>query len=287
MGAAPDHDTMNPLLRRELRRFMEDSAIAFDQGGDVATGQICGGQGFGGAAGCRDPNDRCVVKRTITMSLEVPTKAMRSGDGNGMVFQAACGPVHYELVNRVEGARRSDDAGPGIPDRHAGGAGGDIPSNIPSSSAGENFGHLAGDGSNVWNHGLGGSFGSGSSRNTRGSLRRRNTGIVGNGEDLLELLMVEGAASSGLGLVDPLKAYDTGVLKESVKRSIAPVSCACNCTYVSEACCWAPTGVVSLPPGFEDRNVGLLKPPNGGCCDRETGEFVTMTASKDELFCSR
>lgn len=47
--------------------------------------------------------------------------------------------------------------------------------------------------------------------------------------------------------------------------------CPCNCTYVSQACCDAPSGEVWEPASFK---LGSLAPPNPNtCCDRITGAF--------------
>lgn len=60
-------------------------------------------------------------------------------------------------------------------------------------------------------------------------------------------------------------------------------SCACNCTYVSAACCAADDGIVSEPPSL---NVEALAPPNATtCCDRDTGLFQPGTARSNGTFC--
>lgn len=59
--------------------------------------------------------------------------------------------------------------------------------------------------------------------------------------------------------------------------------CACNCTYVSQACCGADDGIVSEPVSLQ---VGVLAPPNStACCNGDTGRFGEGTAQPNSTFC--
>lgn len=65
---------------------------------------------------------------------------------------------------------------------------------------------------------------------------------------------------------------------------LGDVGCACNCTYVSEACCGAPGGTVSEPVSLQKE---MLAPPNPTtCCDSSTGLFIGGTAKGNSTFCS-
>ena len=58
-----------------------------------------------------------------------------------------------------------------------------------------------------------------------------------------------------------------------------PVACPCNCTYVSNACCTpeAAAGIVVEDPMHK---LGNLLPPDGWCCDANTGEFSVLPEGK-------
>lgn len=64
---------------------------------------------------------------------------------------------------------------------------------------------------------------------------------------------------------------------------ISDFGCACNCTYVSQACCGAKDGLVSEPVSLK---LGVLEPPNSTtCCDGGTGSFQTGPRSSNSTFC--
>ncbi|KAI9813340.1 MAG: hypothetical protein M1832_006355 [Thelocarpon impressellum] len=50
----------------------------------------------------------------------------------------------------------------------------------------------------------------------------------------------------------------------------AATACPCNCTYVSGSCCGNSTGVVHEE---RSRKLGVLRPPDGQCCNAQTGEM--------------
>ncbi|KAI9817696.1 MAG: hypothetical protein M1832_004590 [Thelocarpon impressellum] len=52
-------------------------------------------------------------------------------------------------------------------------------------------------------------------------------------------------------------------------------ACPCNCTYVSGACCGAPAGIVQEEPS---KKLGVLQPPEGMCCNAETGALQNGTS---------
>lgn len=64
---------------------------------------------------------------------------------------------------------------------------------------------------------------------------------------------------------------------------LSDFGCACNCTYVSQACCGAPDGVVSEPASLKK---GVLAPRNSTtCCDLGTGLFQEGTTKANSTFC--
>lgn len=59
--------------------------------------------------------------------------------------------------------------------------------------------------------------------------------------------------------------------------------CACNCTYVSQACCGVASGVVHEASSLK---LGSLKPPNSTtCCDTKTGTFQYDAGSQNSTYC--
>lgn len=66
----------------------------------------------------------------------------------------------------------------------------------------------------------------------------------------------------------------------SSTAELSGMTCPCNCTYVSEACCLSTTGVV-----FEDLskkvNTTLQAPNNSVCCDHQTGQWANTTVLRD------
>ena len=66
----------------------------------------------------------------------------------------------------------------------------------------------------------------------------------------------------------------------SLTSTLSGMTCPCNCTYVSEACCLSTTGVV-----FEDVSKKInttLQAPNGSvCCDHQTGKWANTTVLRD------
>lgn len=286
-----DHPASVPLppdLRAKLRDFMRDSAL-FSSGeagslltaGTSLTGDRCSGQG-NGAAACKNPAERCVVKRSLTVTVSATNKVPRLGDDDDdddLTFEAFCGPVHYELVDGVGG-------------QGSGGQGSVDPGGLPGSSAGENSG-LGASRNPRGSVGLGGAVGSSASlggdggRKIRRGLRRRVGGEVhdGDGEFSGMLIMAEGSSPGRSQSLDPLKAFDAGLLERSTGSEVVAAICACNCTYVSRACCWAPTGVIALPLVFEPENLGVLGSSGGRCCGRGTGRLEQKMAVEDGLVC--
>ena len=64
---------------------------------------------------------------------------------------------------------------------------------------------------------------------------------------------------------------------------LTDVGCACNCTYVSQACCGAPGGMVSEPI---ELHKGALTPPEANmCCDADTGVFREKTSKTNGTLC--
>ena len=62
----------------------------------------------------------------------------------------------------------------------------------------------------------------------------------------------------------------------------ASLSCPCNCTYVSRACCLSGDGIVAEDATQEIVTTQL--PPNGTvCCDGTTGNWVTSSIMTDEV----
>ena len=68
-------------------------------------------------------------------------------------------------------------------------------------------------------------------------------------------------------------------LSNSIEASL---SCPCNCTYVSRACCMSEDGIVAEDATQEIVTTQL--PPNGTvCCDGTTGNFVTSSLQTDNV----
>ena len=64
---------------------------------------------------------------------------------------------------------------------------------------------------------------------------------------------------------------------------ISKFGCACNCTYVSQACCGVEDGLVSEPPSLR---LGVVQSPNSTtCCDAGTGTFSQRRSSDNTTFC--
>ncbi|KAL8855935.1 MAG: hypothetical protein Q9178_007449 [Gyalolechia marmorata] len=68
-------------------------------------------------------------------------------------------------------------------------------------------------------------------------------------------------------------------LSNSIEASL---SCPCNCTYVSRACCMSADGIVAEDATQEIVTTQL--PPNGTvCCDGATGNFATSSLQTDNV----
>ncbi|KAL8655535.1 MAG: hypothetical protein Q9226_003012 [Calogaya cf. arnoldii] len=57
------------------------------------------------------------------------------------------------------------------------------------------------------------------------------------------------------------------------------MDCACNCTYVSPACCFPAEGIVWEPPSAKS-DVILPAPDDGSCCDATTGKWRNGTVAQ-------
>ncbi|KAL8924953.1 MAG: hypothetical protein Q9208_003836 [Pyrenodesmia sp. 3 TL-2023] len=85
----------------------------------------------------------------------------------------------------------------------------------------------------------------------------------------------------------PPVAAPAKTLSHTVEASL---SCPCNCTYVSHACCLSGDGMVAEDAGQEIVTTQL--PPNGSvCCDAATGNWAvsgvqTDTVSKEGAMCA-
>lgn len=85
----------------------------------------------------------------------------------------------------------------------------------------------------------------------------------------------------------PVVAAPAKTLSHTVEASL---SCPCNCTYVSHACCLSGDGMVAEDAGQEIVTTQL--PPNGTvCCDGATGNwalsgFQTDEVSKEDAMCA-
>ena len=65
------------------------------------------------------------------------------------------------------------------------------------------------------------------------------------------------------------------------------LSCACNCTYISPACCTTLDGIVHEPAAKKLGVVDILQPNT--CCDESTGDMMLMAEGAvlrgDTTFC--
>ena len=100
-----------------------------------------------------------------------------------------------------------------------------------------------------------------------------------------EIVLVEGAAPKPSGAILPLAAGGSQRLSASMPQgSITPAACACNCTYVSVQCCRAPeNGMIHEPA---DKQLGVVDPPPGQCCDDVTGVLRSGAQFRDEPYCA-
>ena len=82
------------------------------------------------------------------------------------------------------------------------------------------------------------------------------------------------------GTLEIAVTADTPIL-----NPVAPqLTCPCNCTYVSHACCLTQSRIVWEDPA-EKVNTSI-QPPNGTvCCDTDTGRWTPGLASNDSSTC--
>ena len=87
-----------------------------------------------------------------------------------------------------------------------------------------------------------------------------------------------------LEIDNPINAtkVDLGVNRTHIAEiaaKIEEISCPCNCTYVSKACCISQSGIVHETP---ELNLGVLAPPEANLtCSNITGQFkVKSEASR-------
>ncbi|KAI9826860.1 MAG: hypothetical protein M1832_005799 [Thelocarpon impressellum] len=59
-------------------------------------------------------------------------------------------------------------------------------------------------------------------------------------------------------------------------------ACPCNCTYVSSSCCGSDEGVVHEEPS---QKLGRLHPPEGMCCNAQTGELQDGRPGGNDTAC--
>ncbi|MCJ1258687.1 hypothetical protein MMC24_006520 [Lignoscripta atroalba] len=95
-------------------------------------------------------------------------------------------------------------------------------------------------------------------------------------------LLANGSSSSSSTTV---VALDTTASTSPIPSpSIPPIppnlTCPCNCTYVSHACCTSSTTLVWEPPALKI-NVTVPAPNGTVCCDAETGRWVTAEVQRD------
>ena len=98
----------------------------------------------------------------------------------------------------------------------------------------------------------------------------------------LDTMSVVSASGRRLLSNDSLTAGGGGI-GSAVSALLGDFGCACNCTYVSQACCGAPGGLVSEPV---ELSKGTLAPPNASmCCDAGTGDFRERTSRTNGTIC--
>lgn len=74
----------------------------------------------------------------------------------------------------------------------------------------------------------------------------------------------------------PVFPLNGNLTSESYRDNLA---CPCNCTYVSEACCNSPSGLVYEAPGLK---LGSLRTPAlNVACNATTGEFQASNMTLD------
>ena len=74
--------------------------------------------------------------------------------------------------------------------------------------------------------------------------------------------------------IDPLyPGSPPGTLEPSL-------TCPCNCTYVSHACCLSPDGIVKEDP-TQKIQTSLKVPNNTVCCDGTTGDWTSAPVQRD------
>lgn len=80
--------------------------------------------------------------------------------------------------------------------------------------------------------------------------------------------------------IPPQAADQNASMKDTL---LSAHDCACNCTYVSQACCGADDGIVSEPISLQ---LGVLAPSDTTvCCNRDTGRFMQGMAQSNSTFC--
>lgn len=62
--------------------------------------------------------------------------------------------------------------------------------------------------------------------------------------------------------------------------STTDLSCPCNCTYVSKACCLSPTGLVYEDPVMRTDTV-VQAPDSSVCCDHQTGNWSKTAVTRE------
>lgn len=65
----------------------------------------------------------------------------------------------------------------------------------------------------------------------------------------------------------------------SSTADLAGMTCPCNCTYVSEACCLSTTGIVFEDP-IKKINTTLQAPNSSVCCDHQTGQWANAASPR-------
>ncbi|KAI4237333.1 MAG: hypothetical protein LQ349_001917, partial [Xanthoria aureola] len=93
------------------------------------------------------------------------------------------------------------------------------------------------------------------------------------------LLGAQGTLEIPINDTVPVIAAPANTLSHSIEASL---SCPCNCTYVSHACCLSGDGIVAEDASQEIVTTQL--PPNGStCCDGETGKWAATKVEVDTV----
>ena len=75
----------------------------------------------------------------------------------------------------------------------------------------------------------------------------------------------------------------SGLIPPETVFPLTGFGCACNCSYVSQACCGATNGIIHEPASFK---LGVLESRDStACCDHTTGIFRPKVGGENSSFC--